>query len=398
MAQMTDASHADAARILCVDDEPRVLEALENHLAFDFDVHLATSGKEGLEILAANEAFSVVVSDMRMPEMNGAAFLQCVRQQWPDVTRMLLTGYSEMESAISAINEGGIFRFLTKPCAPDDLAKAIRDGIRQNELVLAERKLLQETVAGAVATLVEVMGLTMPDAFNRSDHLKSYVQRICSELGIKDTWRYEIAATVAHLGYITLPEETLKQIVSKQNFDSAQRDVYRRVPETGKRLLSGIPRLELVAEIVGQQRRPPLWNGTKQPETDADIVALGANLIAIATAFDSQRLSGKSTVQAVETLRCSTNPRFSSDLLSPLMSLEIDASTDVIQSLSLHQLTTMMTLEEPIRSQAGQVVVGAGRRLNQALLERLYNFARGRGIEEPIRVRTHDDEPKDRSQ
>lgn len=109
-------------RILCVDDEEDVLRGLKRVLRSPrFETVGALSGAEGLERLKEEgaENFDVVVSDMRIPEMNGAQFLSRVREVAPDVSRILLTGQADVESSIAAVNDGQIFRFLTKPWAPD---------------------------------------------------------------------------------------------------------------------------------------------------------------------------------------------------------------------------------------------------------------------------------------
>ena len=102
-------------KILCVDDEPAVLEGLKMNLRRRFDVLTATSGAAALEVLEREEGIAVLMSDMRMPSMDGATLLAKARERWPFVVRLLLTGQADMNSAISAVNEGQIFRFLTKP-------------------------------------------------------------------------------------------------------------------------------------------------------------------------------------------------------------------------------------------------------------------------------------------
>jgi DNA-binding NtrC family response regulator len=114
-----------AASILCVDDEPRVLDGLKLTLRRGFTVTTATSGAEGLARLKEMDGATVVISDMRMPVMDGADFLARVRTHWPDATRLLLTGETGRDAAVAAVNEGQVFRFLTKPCAPDKLVAAV---------------------------------------------------------------------------------------------------------------------------------------------------------------------------------------------------------------------------------------------------------------------------------
>jgi response regulator RpfG family c-di-GMP phosphodiesterase len=104
-------------RILCVDDEPMVLDGLSDVLRRSFDVRVASSGAEGLAMLKEQRReVAVVISDMRMPEMPGSIFLREARRVAPLAVRMLLTGYADHEAAIKAVNDGQIFRFLTKPC------------------------------------------------------------------------------------------------------------------------------------------------------------------------------------------------------------------------------------------------------------------------------------------
>jgi signal transduction histidine kinase len=113
------------ARVLCVDDEPHVLAALERQLRSRFEIVTATSGAAGLAWLDQADPPTVVISDMRMPEMDGARFLRLVRERASDTIRILLTGYGDLESMAASVNEGSIFRLLTKPCRTETLIAAI---------------------------------------------------------------------------------------------------------------------------------------------------------------------------------------------------------------------------------------------------------------------------------
>jgi DNA-binding NtrC family response regulator len=110
--------------VLCVDDEPRVVEGLALHLRRNYQVLTANGAQSALEILKDKGAPAVIVSDMRMPGIDGATLLKRVKDLYPDMTRILLTGEPGRDAAIAAVNEGQIFRFLTKPCPPDRLKRA----------------------------------------------------------------------------------------------------------------------------------------------------------------------------------------------------------------------------------------------------------------------------------
>jgi FixJ family two-component response regulator len=143
-----------ADRILFVDDEKGVLDGYERLLRKDFYVSVASSGQEGLAAIAEHGPFGVVISDMRMPGMNGAEFLCQVKQIAPDTIRMLLTGYTDLSAAIDAVNEGNIFRFLTKPSSKETLVDAINIGLKQYHVATAEREIIKraETLEHAKAT------------------------------------------------------------------------------------------------------------------------------------------------------------------------------------------------------------------------------------------------------
>jgi hypothetical protein len=131
--------------ILLVDDEPAVLEGLQRLLHQDLRIETAVGGERGLEILQTNGSFAVVVSDMRMPLMDGAQFLSKVKALAPNVVRMMLTGYADLSVAVAAVNERGIFRLLTKPCSKETFAKAIDDALAHYRSAIAEKRLLART-------------------------------------------------------------------------------------------------------------------------------------------------------------------------------------------------------------------------------------------------------------
>jgi CheY-like chemotaxis protein len=128
-------------KILFVDDEPPVLEGYQRLLHREFTVNTAQGGHQGLAAIRANGPYAVIVSDMRMPEMDGIEFLSHARQAAPDSVRMLLTGHADLDDAIDAVNKGNIFRFLTKPCNKPILVDAIQRGLEQYRTAKSQREL-----------------------------------------------------------------------------------------------------------------------------------------------------------------------------------------------------------------------------------------------------------------
>ena len=159
-------------KILCVDDELNVLEALSRSLRKDFRISIAQSGELGISMIENEGPFAVVVSDMRMPEMDGIEFLGRVQSMSPETVRIMLTGNADQQTAIRAVNDGNIFRFLNKPCPSDVLTSALTAGLEQYRLVNAEKNLLEQTLNKSVEVLVDILAIVNPTAFGRS-HLAS---------------------------------------------------------------------------------------------------------------------------------------------------------------------------------------------------------------------------------
>ena len=130
-------------KVLFVDDEPAVLEGFRRTLRGKFEVVTAVSGEQGLAAIRDHGPFGVVISDLQMPEMDGVQFLARVRQVAPNSIRLILTGHAELNTAISAINEGHIFGFLSKPCQEKDLVRTIAAALVEHNKRKEERVRIQ---------------------------------------------------------------------------------------------------------------------------------------------------------------------------------------------------------------------------------------------------------------
>ena len=132
-------------KILFVDDEENILQSIKRELRKRFEVFTACGGTEALDVLRKDGPFAVIVSDMRMPVMDGIQLLTTVKDIYPETVRLMLTGNADQETAIEAVNKGAIFRFLNKPCPTPTLAMALALAVRQYRLITAEKELLNKT-------------------------------------------------------------------------------------------------------------------------------------------------------------------------------------------------------------------------------------------------------------
>jgi CheY-like chemotaxis protein len=368
---------SNLAKVLCVDDEPQVLNGLALQLRRRYAVTTAEGGNVGLKKLQVDGPFAVVLSDMRMPGMDGAAFLSEVRKRAPDTVRMLLTGQTDMKNAIDAVNKGQIFRFLTKPCPQGVLHQSLDSAVEQHRLVTAEKELLDQTLKGAVAALTEVLSLAAPAAFSRAENLRTYVAHAAKRLGLTNLWQVEVAALLARIGCITVPPETISRHFAGQELSEAENQMLAGHPEAGNKLLAHIPRLEPVAAMIRAQVDPKLC--PEGPER------VGAELVQIALAVDRMVLAGSSVPAAVDSL--ARVGRFDRDLLRAMRDCRVDGAGDVVRAVRLSELVPRMVLDEEVRSTGGAVLITAGKELNAIVIQRLMNYARGTEIVQPIRVR-----------
>jgi response regulator RpfG family c-di-GMP phosphodiesterase len=247
---------ASRPRVLCVDDEPNVLDGLTLHLRRVYDVVTAAGGAAALDLIRAQGAPAVVVSDMRMPGMDGNALLGAVRRIAPDTVRLLLTGRADLDSAIAAINDGQVFRFLTKPCAPPELLAAVGAAADQHRLITAERVLLEQTLHGSIAALVDVLSLTSPVSFGRATRIRQLAGDLADRLGMPDRWQIEVAAMLSQLGCVTLPRDVAEKVYHGRFLTPDEQAMVAGLPAVTERLLAHIPRLEDVRAILTQHQRP----------------------------------------------------------------------------------------------------------------------------------------------
>jgi CheY-like chemotaxis protein len=375
--------------ILCVDDEPNVVSGLAMQLRRDYEVVGASSGAEGLARLRERaggpeeRAFAAVVSDMRMPEMDGARFLAEARVVAPDATRILLTGYSEFEAAIRAVNEGGLFRFLLKPCPPDELRVALRDAVEQHRLVVSERVLLEQTLRGSVRTLLEILAMTHPAAFGRAERVRRRALELAEQTKLGETWALDLAAMLAHLGEVIVPEPVLRKASSGGALSADEQRMFARTGHATERWLANIPRLEPVRAVLAAAGRTPARTGASPSPS----LAAAARLLVLANDFDALEEGGDAPERALEVLRGRRGRYDTRDLDALAALLGAEAATRSVREVGAHELREGMTFADDVHTREGVLLVARGHAVTAALVERFDNYGHG-FVREPLRVWT----------
>jgi response regulator RpfG family c-di-GMP phosphodiesterase len=357
-------------RVLCVDDEARVVEGLVLHLRKDYEVHTALSGVEALKVLKELGGAAVVVSDMRMPGMDGATLLHHVKSVFPDATRILLTGEPGRDAAIDAVNKANIFRFLTKPCPPEQLRVAIEAGVMQHRLIGAERSVLKETLIGCIKALIDVLAIANPVAFGRANRLKRLAVSFADTLQCRDFWQLEAAALLSQIGYLSLPAVLVEKLYYGESLTPEEKTLAEGVPEVVMQLLENIPRLEPVIQILVALN----WSDEQIARLGDGTIGLGTRILGLVLEYDTLITQGHSIDVAVQTLRRRAS-RFTAELIEQFGThLGAGSSKDEAREILLKTAQLGMIIMQDVRTHLGTLLVPRGFEVTSLFLERMGNF------------------------
>lgn len=361
-------------RILFVDDDPNALAGFQRSLKGLFEVEVARGAHRALVMIANGPAYPVVVSDMRMPIVNGLQFLRRVGEMAPDTVHMLLTGHADLQTAIEAVNSGSIFRFLCKPCPAPQLAKTLQAAVARYELVSSERDLLQRTLRGSVQVLMDVLSRVNRQAHCRALRVAETVRCLSEKSPWRDAWKFEMAALLSHVGCITDVPESLDA-------------VHRGAPATGegqqglhspiqfaRDLIAQIPRLEDVAEMIARQREPYTTPSGAQATSSRDPVTTGARMLRLAFDYDAFLRAGLDEEEAVAQL-AQVEGFYDPAMLRILDIVVAQRVRNRVVQLSIEELDLGMVLDKEVRTTSGLLLVSRGQPITAPLLQRLRNFS-----------------------
>ena len=277
----------DKYRVLIVDDEPDNLALLYRTLRGKYEIVQTTSPLEALEILK-NDHFSCILSDHKMPEMDGVEFLKRSCELVPNAMRLLVTAYTDAGILIDAINYAKIYRYIKKPYNPEELLLIVQNALEywqlredNNELV----KDLKELFAGTVTAIVEALDAKDSYTLGRSRRVTFYAVKIAKALHLSETsvGKIELAGLLHDIGMIGVSDDILSKVekLSQDEYEEIQQHVHHSV-----KILDDIKQLAEVVEIIKYHHEH--YDGEGYPYgVKGDEIPIGARIIAVADAFDS---------------------------------------------------------------------------------------------------------------
>jgi response regulator RpfG family c-di-GMP phosphodiesterase len=434
---MTGADLPDGLRLLCVDDEPNILSSLRRLFRqLGCEVLAAASGEAGLALLEEQEV-DLVISDMRMPGMDGAAFVEHVRERWPQTMRMVLTGHADVGLILDAVNRGEIHRYITKPWDDHEMLLAVRHALervsleretarlealtrQQNEELRALNASLEDKVAQRTAALVRMhqdllsangklkgsllssikllssiiemrAGRLAGNARQVADLARRIAQRMGLDAGEAQT--AFIAGLLHNLGKIAFDDQLLAVPVSSMNGE--QLGQYRKYPVAGEQLMMPLPELHDAALLVrAHQER---FDGTGFPDGRAGFdIPIGARILAVASDYFNLQIgvlqrSCLPAEQAAALILEDRARRYDHDVVAAFQDVisgrvAVDPVRD--EALSLVQLRPGMVISRDLLRRDGMLLLSADSMLTERLIRQLADFEKLAGAGLTVHIRT----------
>ena len=423
------------ATLLCVDDEANIVAALKRLFRpHGYRVLTAQSGADGLCILA-EEAVDLVISDMRMPEMDGAQFLEQVRARWPDSVRILLTGYADVDSTVAAINKGEIYRYLSKPWNDQEVLLVVRDAIERRQLERENRRLeeltrrqnvdLQQLNEGlealveqrtvemrrALDSLAEANGklksgfLTSIKVFSNlielregreaghSRRVAELARRMAQRLAMSQAEIQEVmlAGLLHDVGKIGLPDAAMAKPESHMNAE--ERAQLRKHPARGEAALMALDQLRGVAALLRSHHER--FDGQGYPDgLRGKAIPLGARILAVANDFDALQLGRMNprrhtAAEARALIQLAAGKRYDPSVVAAFLELvgTPEAAPPREMGLAVGSLQPGMALTRDLISREGVLLLAADYVLDAALIAQFLEFEQTAGERLTVHIR-----------
>lgn len=410
--------------ILCVDDEPSVLSSLKRLLRkAAYEVFTANGGATALELMRTH-SIDLIISDMRMPEMNGAELLTQVAQDYPETVRLLLTGYSDIESTIAAVNHGKIHQYIKKPWNNDEILLTIEQGLERKQLA-EENKILSAQVQDQNDELINLntelenriqkrtfqirQALQKLEAKNRltkennkstlkvfynlismNDHLDGKKALMVSHLSVligehlgygkAQIYPLKLAGLLHELGLLCMDQALLK--CSYSDLTEAQQILYKSHPQQAYTAMAPVTHLSLTASIILHQYER--IDGTGIPQHLAgEFIPEESRILAIARDFIAAT-QGKlfrtrlSKQGALEYLNQRAGSTYDAEILKHLPELLPELECDILEQdekiLSSSQLKPNMVLSRDVLNCKNILLLPDGHQLTPDSIKRLSGF------------------------
>lgn len=373
-------------RVLLVDDDSNILQGYRRSLRGQFDVHVALGSEIALEMIQnESEPYSIIVSDMRMPGMDGIEFMKKVTELTPNTVRIMLSGNADQQAVIDSVNKGQVFRFLSKPCDQQTLVQTLELAQSHYQLIVSEQELLTQTLTGSMHVLTDILSIVNPGAFGRASRVRRLANEIAKRMKVRNAWECEIAAMLAMIGTIAVPDSVMRKLEKGEELTDEEKETFGKHPLIGESLVSHIPRLRNTAKCIRYQYKNYDGSGFPEDELAGDAIPVGARILRVVVEYDALLEKGETPERAFAMIQ---DDEFSYDLqvVSALEeSIELQ-NRYVVKEVTMRSLPDHCVLAQDIVTKEGTLLVHSGQEVNDSMRMRLVHHSRTVGIQEPIKV------------
>jgi response regulator RpfG family c-di-GMP phosphodiesterase len=368
--------------ILIVDDDRDLLRALSEGLLGSFRVETCSDPKQAVDRLRSMSELAVVVADMRMPGMSGLELLQHARSIVPSASRVMLTSADDAQTAIAAINEGNVCRFLTKPCSLRVLEAAIWEALdlRQTLHQLLEAQF--RMVAGVVEVLGKVIQMVDPESHALAQRLRQRMREIALEMIHPEFWELEVAAMLAPLGAVGA-----RPVISSSDPLAAFSGDF---PQAAAALLRQVPRMEKIAGTLAYLGKNFDGSGQPQDRVAGTQIPLGARMLRVVRDMEERVGRGLTAGDALRLMQTAEGVYDPSVLAAALACFGEDSNAHLPDStpVAWTALQDGDTLADDIPSETGALLLTKGCRVTPNLKKMLQQMACGGRMPETVRIKT----------
>ena len=410
--------------LLFVDDEENIQRSLQRVFHREgYNILTASSGKEGLEKIAQNKV-DLILSDHKMPQMTGVEFLKEAKKVSPDTVRIILTGYADVQAAMDAINQGEVYRFITKPWDDQDLKLTVKRALQQRDLVLENRRLneltrkqneelkelnrdlekrvqertkeirrknkelsklytdLEKNFLDSIRVFASLVELRDSYIGSHSKRVAAFSRSIAEKWGLdeKEVLDVEIAAILHDIGKIGIPDKVLAK--SYEEMGQEERRVYEQHPIIGQASIQIIDNLQEVGVLIRHHHES--WDGTGYPDgLKEDGIPLGSRIISAVDAYDTmlnrRRYTQRVTrFQVIERLKKGRGVKFDPEVVNIFLELlevkEVKAKKRVELRIALDQLEEGMVLARDLYTSKGILLIPKDEVIREAHIDKIRNY------------------------
>ena len=372
-------------KVLFVDDDVNILDGFKRTLRKNYNVDTATGPMEGLKAINEKGPYAVVVADLKMPKMDGIQFLGRVKELFPDSVRIMLTGHGDLDAAVQAINEGSVFRFLTKPVPPNLLNRALDDAIVLYSLIISEKEIMENTVSGVISALTDILSMVNEDAMARAARIKRFVRDLAIHLGETNVWFYETGAQLSQIGGVALPEKVRKKIISGDKLTPEEQNTFYQHPMIAADIISRIPRLEELSRMIAYQEK--YYNGQGVPEdgVQGSDIPLGARILKVVLDYDLLINRGFTRKNALLRM-LDRKGRYDPKVLRNFIEVLQMEDEYEFKQVRINELMPYMVTTEEIYSLSGMLLLRKGSELSLNQIEKMRYLDETYGVKQPFSV------------